>query len=82
MEPNAFRTPDGDSVTALTAAEMRAVDPDRVVTLALPKTGLVGLDADLVLADIGLPSGVYARLDLPEASPFGDEYAVALSPST
>ena len=42
-----------------------AVDPDRVLTLALPKTGLAGLASDLLLADIGLPAGVYDRLDIP-----------------
>jgi len=53
-----------------------AVEADRVVTLALPKTGLAGLSGDLLLADIGLPDGVYDRLDIP---PFGfDDYAVAL----
>ena len=42
-----------------------AVDADSVVTLALPKTGLAGYRGDLVLADIGLPAGVYAELDVP-----------------
>ena len=42
-----------------------AVDPDAVVTLALPKTGLKAVDADLLLADIGLPAGVYEQLDVP-----------------
>ncbi|QIO23393.1 sugar kinase [Haloarcula sp. JP-L23] len=56
-----------------------AVTPTRVVTLALPKTGLTNLGADRVLADIGLLSGVYERLAIPAASPFGDAYAVTLS---
>jgi len=56
-----------------------AVDPDRVVTLALPKTGLTSLDARVTLADIGLPTGVYASLDIPYSIPFEDEYWVDLS---
>jgi len=53
-----------------------AVDPDCVVTLALPKTGLAEQDGDLLLADIGLPAGVYDRLDVPV---FGfDDYVVGL----
>ncbi|MUV88540.1 NAD(P)H-hydrate epimerase [Halapricum sp. CBA1109] len=54
------------------------VRPDRVVTLALPKTGLAGLDADLFLADIAIPAGVYDALDIPYASPFADEYWIEL----
>jgi len=42
-----------------------AVTADCVVTLALPKTGLAGLDSRLLLADIGLPAGVYDHLDIP-----------------
>lgn len=54
-----------------------AVAPDCVVTLALPKTGLAGLDSDLLLADIGLPAAVYHRLAIP---PFRfDDYLVALT---
>ncbi|QGA84076.1 NAD(P)H-hydrate epimerase [Halomicrobium sp. LC1Hm] len=56
-----------------------AVDPDRVVTLALPKTGLTGLDARVTLADIGIPAGVYASLDIPYSTPFDDEYWIDLS---
>jgi len=53
------------------------VEPDSVVTLALPKTGLRDLDAGLRLADIGLPASVYERLDIP---PFVfKEYVVELS---
>lgn len=58
------------------AAPGAAVEADRVVTLALPKTGLTGLSGDLLLADIGLPDAVYDRLDI---SPFGfDDYVVGL----
>ena len=41
-----------------------AVDADRTLTLALPKTGLAGLPGELYLADIGIPPEVYHRLDL------------------
>ena len=56
----------------------RAVDADCVVTLALPKTGLVGLDCSLVLADIAVPSVVYDRLDVPYGGAFDGEYLVEL----
>jgi NAD(P)H-hydrate epimerase len=55
-----------------------AVDPDLVVTLALPKTGLAGLSCRLVLADIGIPGVVYERLDIPCESVFDGEYLVEL----
>jgi NAD(P)H-hydrate epimerase len=51
-----------------------AVDPDLVVTLALPKMGLQGLDCPLLLADIGIPAVVYDRLDIPYTDPFDEEY--------
>jgi NAD(P)H-hydrate epimerase len=47
-----------------------AVEPDRVLTLALPKTGLVGRDEPLVLADISVPATVYERLDIAYDRPF------------
>jgi NAD(P)H-hydrate epimerase len=47
-----------------------AVAPDRVLTLALPKTGLAGGDWDLWLADIAILSTVYRRLDIPYSGPF------------
>jgi len=55
-----------------------AVDADRVVTLALPKTGLAGLDCSLVLADIAIPKIVYDRLDIPFSSVFDGDYLVEL----
>lgn len=55
-----------------------AVDPDAVLTLALPKTGLQAVDAPVVLADIGVPAGVYSRLDIPYGGPFGGRYRVPL----
>jgi NAD(P)H-hydrate epimerase len=54
-----------------------AVAPDRVLTLALPKTGLGGGDWNLWLADIAIPATVYDRLDIPYSGPF-EEYWVKL----
>ena len=52
---------------------------DRTLTLALPKTGLATTKAgDLVLADIGIPAGVYARAGIEYRSPFGSSYRVKL----
>jgi NAD(P)H-hydrate epimerase len=42
----------------------RAVRASCVVTLALPKTGLAALDAQLFLADLGIPPQLYSRLGL------------------
>ncbi|MFC7074086.1 NAD(P)H-hydrate epimerase [Halovenus rubra] len=55
-----------------------AVTSDRVLTLALPKTGLADGDWDLWLADIAIPATVYDRLDIPYENPFG-EYWVELT---
>jgi NAD(P)H-hydrate epimerase len=54
-----------------------AVAPDRVLTLALPKTGLTDGDWDLWLADVAIPATVYDRLDIPYSGPF-EEYWVEL----
>lgn len=80
--------PDGSTVVSLDVPTGRnattgdqpgpAVDPDVVVTLALPKTGLVGLDCPVTLADIGIPRVVYDRAEIPDDGPFGGEYLVAL----
>lgn len=56
-----------------------AVDPALVVTLALPKTGLQGLDCPLLLADIGIPAVVYDRLDIPYTDLFDEEYLLELA---
>lgn len=55
-----------------------AVAADRVVTLALPKTGLAARSESVVLADIAIPAVVYDRADLGHDSPFTDEYLVDL----
>ena len=80
-------TDDADSVLSLDVPTGRnattgdepgiAVAPDRVLTLALPKTGLAGGDWDLWLADIAIPATVYDRLDIPYSGPF-EEYWVEL----
>jgi len=56
-----------------------SIDPDRVLTLALPKTGLVEFRGDLYLGDIAIPAGVYHSLDIPYSNPFDDEYWVELT---
>ena len=55
------------------------VRADRTLTLALPKTGLATAKAgDLVLADIGIPAGVYARAGIDYRTPFSTGYRVKL----
>jgi NAD(P)H-hydrate epimerase len=56
-----------------------AITAERVLTLALPKTGLTSVSAELYLGDIAIPAGVYETLDIPYDSPFDDSYWVALS---
>jgi NAD(P)H-hydrate epimerase len=62
------------------AAPGVAVDADRTLTLALPKTGLVDCD-DVSLADIGIPAGVYERLGLEYGTPFGESDRVSVRPT-
>ena len=47
-----------------------AVRPDRIVTLALPKTGLVDVETPLYLADISIPHVVYDLLGITYENPF------------
>jgi NAD(P)H-hydrate epimerase len=56
-----------------------SVEPDRVLTLALPKTGLVEYRGELFLGDIAIPAGVYDALDIPYSNPFADAYSVELT---
>jgi NAD(P)H-hydrate epimerase len=56
----------------------RVVRPERVVTLALPKTGLATVGADLYLADIGIPPEVFRRVGVPYERPFGERFWVRL----
>ncbi len=57
------------------------VQPERTLTLALPKTGLANIPGDLYLADVGIPPEVYHRLGLAfdEADAlFGKRYSIRL----
>jgi NAD(P)H-hydrate epimerase len=51
-----------------------AIQPERTLTLALPKTGLRHVEGELYLADIGIPPEVYHALDIHFAPLFGDQY--------
>jgi NAD(P)H-hydrate epimerase len=51
---------------------------DRVLTLALPKTGLCNTDGDIFLADIGIPVKVYDRLGLFVPPLFANHYWLPL----
>lgn len=57
-----------------------AVEPDRTLTLALPKTGLVSAGGDLSLADLGIPPAVFERAGVgyPDPPPFDGEWSVPL----
>jgi NAD(P)H-hydrate epimerase len=55
------------------------VRPDRTLTLALPKTGLLDVPGDLYLADIGIPPEVYHRLGLVSEPFFGPRYWIPLA---
>lgn len=55
-----------------------AVAPDRTLTLALPKTGLVARPESLVLADIGIPTVVYERAGVDSRAPFAGDPWVGL----
>lgn len=55
-----------------------AVEPDRTLTLALPKQGLARVSGALYLADIGIPPEVYAPLGIQFAPFFGKRYWVPI----
>ncbi len=49
------------------------------LTLALPKTGLrPEHSGEVILADLGIPSGVFQRIGIPYRSPFGAQFHVPL----
>ncbi len=54
------------------------VHPERILTLALPKTGLQHAPGKLYLADIGIPPEVFQRIGVSFESPFGRSYWVRL----
>ncbi len=60
------------------AAPEPAVDPDRTLTLALPKPGLAAAGGDLELADLGIPAGVYETAGVAPSHPFDGELRVPL----
>ena len=55
-----------------------AVDPDRTLTLALPKAGLTAVEGPIYLGDIGIPQVVYDRVGIDYESPFEGEYVLPL----
>lgn len=55
-----------------------AINPERTLTLALPKTGLHQVPGDLYLADIGIPPEVYISLNVAVGLIFGEKYWVQL----
>lgn len=55
-----------------------SVEPDRTMTLALPKTGLRSVSGSLYLADIAIPIAVYQELEIPYAIPFDEEYWIEI----
>ena len=48
----------------------------RVLSLALPKTGLRGLPGEWYLADIGIPPVVYDSIGVPYRAPCDRDYIV------
>lgn len=60
----------GEPSEARRVAPGPAVDPDRTLTLALPKPGLATAGGDLELADLGIPAGVYETAGVAPSHPF------------
>jgi NAD(P)H-hydrate epimerase len=58
-----------------------SVRPDLTLTLALPKTGLVGRPEQVVLADLSIPGSVSEQLGIPPVTPFGNRFRVPLTAS-
>ena len=55
-----------------------AVRPGRIMTLALPKTGLGGFTGELQLADIGIPPELYGEMGINLDAVFTGVYRVGL----
>lgn len=55
-----------------------AITPNRTMTLALPKTGLLDCASELILADIGIPPVVFDRIGIQVDEYFGSAYWVPL----
>lgn len=58
------------------------VEPDEILTLALPKTGLLEAGTPLYLADIGIPRTVYDRVGIEYRVPFRESYCVEVADSS
>jgi NAD(P)H-hydrate epimerase len=56
-----------------------SIQPQRTLTLAAPKMGLVNLSSELYLADIGIPPAVFHRLGVQFESPFDENYWLHLN---
>ena len=54
------------------------ISPDRILTLALPKTGLLSVPGDLYLADIGIPPEVYQPIGISFEPFFKTRYWIGL----
>ena len=56
------------------------IRPNTTLTLALPKTGLNEANAgEVILADIGIPVGVYRRMGLDYENPFDSRFGVPIT---
>jgi NAD(P)H-hydrate epimerase len=56
-----------------------AIEPDSIVTLALPKTGLRDQPGAIFLADISIPVVVYQRVGIEYQNPFADRYLLEIT---
>jgi NAD(P)H-hydrate epimerase len=63
--------PSGMNATTGDVPGVTITDPERTLTLALPKTGLSQYRGEIYLADIGIPPEVYEKLDLHFGPLFG-----------
>lgn len=56
-----------------------SVEPDSIVTIALPKTGLHDQPGAIFLADISVPDMVYQRVGIEYQNPFADRYLLEIT---
>ena len=56
-----------------------AIDPDILMTLAAPKTGLSALTCSILLADIGIPPQLYEQIGIVFPPVFRDGYLIPIS---
>ena len=58
------------------------VNPDKTITLALPKTGLSPEKCgEIILADIGIPATVFEKAGIKYSSPFSSTFYVNIEPA-